>query len=68
MDNHYHLLPETPEPNLNRGMRRLNGSYTLRFNWRQHRVGHLLQERFKSLLVERALSLKLCRYVLLSPM
>lgn len=49
-------------------MRRLNGSYTPRFNWRHHRVGHLLQGRFKSLLVEReSYLLELCRYVVLNP-
>ena len=68
MGNHYHLLVETPEPNLSRGMRRLNGSYTQRFNWRHQRVGHLLQGRFKSLVVERdAYLLELCRYVVLNP-
>lgn len=68
MGNHYHLLLETPEPNLSRGMRRLNGSYTQRFNWRHRRVGHLLQGRFKSLLVEReSYLLELCRYVVLNP-
>jgi putative transposase len=68
MGNHYHLLLETPEPNLSRGMRRLNGSYTQRFNWRHQRVGHLLQGRFKSLVVEReSYLLELCRYVVLNP-
>lgn len=68
MDNHYHLLLDTPEPNLSRGMRRVNGSYTQRFNWRHHRIGHLLQGRFKSLLVEReSYLLELCRYVVLNP-
>jgi len=68
MENHYHLLIETPEPNLSRGMRRLNGSYTQRFNWRHQRVGHLLQGRFKSLVVERdTYLLELCRYVVLNP-
>jgi len=68
MDNHYHLLLDTPEPNLSRGMRRLNGSYTQRFNWRHHRVGHLLQGRFKSIVVEReSYLLELCRYVVLNP-
>lgn len=68
MGNHYHLLLETPEPNLSRGMRRLNGSYTQRFNWRHHRVGHLLQGRFKSVVVEReSYLLELCRYVVLNP-
>lgn len=68
MGNHYHLLLETPEPNLSRGMRRLNGSYTQRFNWQHRRVGHLLQGRFKSLVVEReSYLLELCRYVVLNP-
>lgn len=42
MDNHYHLLIETPEGNLSLGMRQLNGVYTQRFNRRHGRVGHLL--------------------------
>lgn len=68
MENHFHLLIETPEPNLSRGMRRLNGCYTQRFNWRHHRVGHVLQGRFKSLVVERArYLLELCRYLVLNP-
>ncbi|MEC4890009.1 MAG: transposase [Nitrospira sp.] len=68
MGNHYHLLLDTPEPNLSRGMRRLNGSYTQRFNWRHQRVGHLLQGRFKSIVVEReSYLLELCRYVVLNP-
>lgn len=40
MTNHYHLLLETPEPNLSQGMRQLNGVYTQQFNRRHHRVGH----------------------------
>ena len=42
MDNHYHLVAETPEANLSRGMRQLNGVYTQIFNRRHSRVGHLL--------------------------
>ncbi|MGH7251326.1 MAG: REP-associated tyrosine transposase [Nitrospiraceae bacterium] len=68
MDNHYHLLVETPEANLSRGMRRLNASYTQRFNRRHGRVGHVLQGRFKSLLVEKeSYLLELCRYLVLNP-
>jgi REP element-mobilizing transposase RayT len=68
MDNHYHLLVETPEPNLSRGMRRLNGRYTQYFNRRHHRVGHVLQGRFKSIVVEReSYLLELCRYIVLNP-
>jgi len=68
MDNHYHLLTETPKPNLSRGMRQLNGVYTQYFNRQHHRVGHLFQGRFKSLLVEKdSYLLDLCRYLLRNP-
>lgn len=68
MDNHYHLLVETPEGNLSAGMRQLNGVYTQRFNRRHHRVGHLFQGRFKAILVERESHLlELSRYVVLNP-
>ena len=52
MGNHYHLLVETPEANLVKGMRRLNGVYTQAFNRRYGRVGHVLQGRYKSILVD----------------
>ena len=66
--NHYHLMIETPEPNLSRGLKRLHGTYTQWFNRRHQRVGHLLQGRFKSLLVEKDRYLQeLCRYVVLNP-
>jgi len=68
MGNHYHLLLETPTPTLSRGMRQLNGIYTQAFNRRHRRVGHLLQGRFKAILVEKeAHLLELCRYVVLNP-
>lgn len=68
MDNHYHLLLETPEPNLVRGMRRLNGVYTQRFNRHHGRAGHVLQGRYKSILVDKDTWLReLCRYVVLNP-
>jgi REP element-mobilizing transposase RayT len=68
MGNHDHLVMETPEPNLSRGLRRLHGTYTQWFNRRHRRVGHLLQGRFKSLLVEKeSYLLELCRYVVLNP-
>ncbi len=53
MGNHYHLLVETPQPTLSRGMRQLNGVYAQRFNRRHGRVGHLFQARFHATLVER---------------
>ena len=69
MDNHYHLLIETPEGNLSRGMRQLNGVYTQRFNRRHGRVGHVFQGRFKAIVVDRdGYLLELCRYVVLNSM
>ena len=68
MGNHYHLLVETPEPTLSRGMRELNGVYTQAFNRRHRRSGHLFQGRFKSILVEKQPHLlELARYVVLNP-
>lgn len=68
MDNHYHLLIETPDGNLSQGMRHLNGVYTQKFNWRHGRVGHVFQGRFKAILVDRdSYLLELCRYVVLNP-
>jgi putative transposase len=68
MANHYHLLVETPRGNLSIGMRQLNGIYTQSFNRRHKRVGHLLQGRYKAILVEKeAYLLELCRYIVLNP-
>jgi REP element-mobilizing transposase RayT len=68
MPNHYHLLVETPEPNLSRGMRRLNGRYSQRFNRRHDRVGHVLQGRFHAVLVQRETHfLEVARYIVLNP-
>ncbi|MBT3372993.1 MAG: transposase [Rhodospirillaceae bacterium] len=68
MDNHYHLLIETPKANLSRGMRQLNGVYTQNHNRRRRRTGHVFQGRFKAILVERdAYLLELARYVVLNP-
>ena len=52
MDNHFHLMVETPEPNLSRAMQWLNVSYSIWFNRRHNRVGHLFQGRFKSVVIE----------------
>jgi len=68
MDNHYHLLIETPEGNLSIGMRQLNGVYTQLFNRRHQRVGHLFQGRFKAILIQKDTHLlEACRYVVLNP-
>lgn len=68
MDNHYHLVVETPDGNLSRGMRQLNGVYTQTFNWRHHTTGHVFQGRYKAILVDKeSYLLELCRYVVLNP-
>lgn len=68
MGNHFHLLIETPEANLSRGMRQLNGIYTQAFNRRHGRCGHLFQGRFKAILVDKGnYLLTLCRYIVLNP-
>ena len=68
MENHYHLLVETPEANLSRLEQWLNVSYTNWFNRRHRRVGHLFQGRFKAVLIEDQAGLqKVARYVHLNP-
>ena len=68
LGNHYHLLVETPEPNLSRGMQYLNGVYTQWFNRKHGRYGHLFQGRFKSIVVEKeSYLLELARYIVLNP-
>ena len=68
MGNHYHLVIETPEGNLSKGMRQLNGVYTQTFNRLHCRVGHVFQGRYKAILVEKeGYLLELARYVVLNP-
>jgi REP element-mobilizing transposase RayT len=68
MDNHYHLLIETPDGNLSGGMRQLNGVYTQKYNWLHQKTGHVFQGRYKAILVEKeSYLLELCRYVVLNP-
>jgi putative transposase len=68
MGNHYHLLVETPEPNLPAGLQRLNSLYARRFNRAHVRRGHLFESRCKTILVERQSHLlELARYVVLNP-
>jgi len=68
MSNHYHLLIETPEVGLSRGLQWLNQQYAEKFNQRHERVGHLFQGRFKGILVEREEHLlELMRYIVLNP-
>jgi REP element-mobilizing transposase RayT len=67
MDNHYHLLVETPEGSLSRPCQWLNVAYSIWFNRRHGRRGHLFQGRFKSVLVEENSWLEVARYVHLNP-
>jgi len=68
MDNHYHIVIETAEANLSKGMRQLNGVYTQYYNREHERVGHVFQGRYKGILVERdEYLLELSRYVVLNP-
>lgn len=68
MTNHYHLLVETVDGNLSRGMRQLNGVYTQLINRNHNLVGHLFQGRYKAFLVQKeAYLLELSRYVVLNP-
>jgi len=68
MSNHYHLLVQTPDANLSKGMRQLNGVYTQAYNRRHNKTGHLFQGRYKSILVdEDSYLLELSRYIVLNP-
>lgn len=68
MSNHYHLLIETPDANLSRGMRQLNGVYTQAFNRAHGQAGHVFQGRYKAILVEKdSYLLELSRYIVLNP-
>jgi putative transposase len=68
MGNHYHLLVETLKPTLSRGMREVNGVYTQGFNRRHGRVGHVLQGRYKAVVVDKdSYLIELSRYVVLNP-
>ena len=68
MSNHYHLLIELTEKNLSRAIHWLNVSYSVWFNRRHGRSGHLFQGRFKSVVVEaEAWGLEASRYLHLNP-
>jgi hypothetical protein len=68
MRNHYHLLIQTPKPNLSQFMMHFNGSYTTAFNRRHRRSGHLYQGRFHAVVIERdAYLLEVSRYLHLNP-
>lgn len=68
MTNHYHLLVETVDGNLQLGMQQLNGRYSQYFNRRHELVGHVFQGRYKAILVQREkYLLELTRYIVLNP-
>lgn len=68
MDNHYHLLIETPKANLSQIMQNINTSYTVYINKRYQRSGHLFQGRFKGTIVDKdAYLVTLSRYIHLNP-
>jgi REP element-mobilizing transposase RayT len=70
MGNHFHLVAETPQPNLVAGMKWLLGTYTGRFNRRHKLFGHLFSGRYKSLVIDERGGDYLrtaCDYVHLNP-
>ena len=70
MDNHFHLVLETPKANLVAGMRWLLGTYTARFNRRHALCGHLFSGRYKALVVDATAPgyfRTVCEYVHLNP-
>lgn len=68
MGNHYHLLLETTQPNLSRIMQFINTAYTVYYNKKRNKCGHLFQGRYKSLLVDGdTYLLELTRYIHLNP-
>ena len=69
MRNHFHLVIETPAPNLVAGMKWMLGTYTQRFNARHRMCGHLFSGRYKALVVEPGAALgQVCHYIHLNPL
>jgi REP-associated tyrosine transposase len=68
MDNHVHLLIETPEGGLGRGMQLIHGLYAESFNKRHNRSGHLFQGRYGAVRIEtEEQMLVTVRYIALNP-
>ena len=68
MPNHYHLILETPLGNLSSMMHFLNTTYTIYFNTKHKRCGHLFQGRYKSILIEaESYAQELSKYIHLNP-
>ena len=68
MSNHYHLLIQTPDGNISRFMRHVNGVYTQSFNKRHGLDGPLFRGRYKSILIDQdSYLLELVRYIHRNP-
>jgi REP element-mobilizing transposase RayT len=68
MDNHYHLVVHTPQPNLSDAMRWLNVSYSSRYNWAHKETGHVFQGHYKAIIIEDLSGVvAVARYVHLNP-
>ena len=68
MENHYHLLVETPRPNLDDAMQRLNGTYATRFNRHHERTGHVFQGRYGAkLITDDRYALTVVQYIAANP-
>ncbi len=68
MDNHFHLLVETPDANLSRFVQRLKTAYALYLRYKHKKPGHIFQGRFHAKLVEsRAYLTRVSRYIHLNP-
>jgi len=68
MTTHFHLLVQTPEPNLDRTMHRLNSGYAHWYNHRHGQSGHLFKRRYDAeLVLTESYLLEVARYVVLNP-
>jgi len=68
MENHYHLLVETPRANLDDAMQRLNGTYAIRFNRHHVRTGHVFQGRYgATLITDDDYALAVVQYIACNP-
>ncbi len=68
MTTHFHLVVDTPNANVSRAMQYLNSRYAEWFNSKHGRDGHLVERRFRSILVEtEEHAVAMCRYVVLNP-
>jgi REP-associated tyrosine transposase len=68
LSTHYHLLMETPQPNISAGMQYINGRYGQWANWHREERSHVFEGRFGSrLVVNESHALEVHRYIALNP-